>query len=171
MARRVNNVILLGTCGLDPDTRYIPYGYAVTNLRLATCEQRTDNQTGQNVEETDWHRVSLIGNVAEFAAEYLRKGSQLYIEGKHQTRQWEIDRIKPYSTDIMVDMHGSMQLLGGRPVRDNSEGQARDQRPLQHQQRHSQSPRDPAAQQDPHNDSYDDEIPIARISRMLLYII
>ena len=113
MARGVNKVILVGTCGQDPETRYLPSGNAVTNLSLATSEQWTDKQTGQKVEKTEWHRVALFGKVAEIAGEYLRKGSQVYIEGKLQTREWEKDGIKRYTTEIIVDMQGTMQLLGG----------------------------------------------------------
>lgn len=115
MARGVNKVILVGTCGQDPEVRYLPNGNAVTNLSLATSEQWTDKQTGQKVERTEWHRVSLFGKVAEIAGEYLRKGSQCYIEGKLQTREWEKDGIKRYTTEIIVDINGTMQLLGGRP--------------------------------------------------------
>jgi single-strand DNA-binding protein len=115
MARGVNKVILVGTCGQDPETRYMPNGNAVTNLSLATSEQWTDKQSGQKVERTEWHRVVLFGKVAEIAGEYLRKGAQVYIEGKLQTREWEKDGIKRYSTEILVDMQGTMQLLGSRP--------------------------------------------------------
>ena len=118
MARGVNKVILVGTCGQDPEVRYMPNGNAVTNLSLATSEQWTDKQTGQKVEKTEWHRVSMFGKVAEIAGEYLRKGSQVYIEGKLQTREWEKDGIKRYTTEIIVDMQGTMQLLGGRPQSD-----------------------------------------------------
>ncbi|OOG83179.1 single-stranded DNA-binding protein [Pseudomonas sp. A25(2017)] len=119
MARGINKVILVGTCGQDPDVRYLPNGTAVTNLSLATSEQWTDKQTGQKVEKTEWHRVVLYSKVAEIAGEYLRKGSQVYIEGKLQTREWEKDSIKRYTTEIVVDMQGTMQLLGGRPQGDS----------------------------------------------------
>jgi single-strand DNA-binding protein len=115
MARGVNKVILVGTCGQDPDVRYLPNGNAMTNLSLATSEQWTDKQSGQKVERTEWHRVSLFGKAAEIAGEYLRKGAQVYIEGKLQTREWEKDGIKRYTTEIIVDMQGTMQLLGGKP--------------------------------------------------------
>ncbi|HDS0958800.1 TPA: single-stranded DNA-binding protein [Pseudomonas putida] len=173
MARGVNKVILVGTCGQDPETRYLPNGNAVTNLSLATSEQWTDKQTGQKVERTEWHRVSLFGKVAEIAGEYLRKGSQVYIEGKLQTREWEKDGIKRYTTEIIVDMQGTMQLLGGKPDRSDSQGQPREQRPQQ-QSRPNQSPRQPAPQQQqqqPNYDSFDDDIPFAPISRLLLNII
>lgn len=170
MARGVNKVILVGTCGQDPETRYLPNGNAVTNLSLATSEQWTDKQTGQKVERTEWHRVSLFGKVAEIAGEYLRKGSQVYIEGKLQTREWEKDGIKRYTTEIIVDMQGTMQLLGGKADRSDSQGQPREQRPKQ-QSRPSQSPRQSAPQQQPSYDSFDDDIPFAPISRLLLNII
>lgn len=126
MARGINKATLIGTCGQDPETRYLPNGTAVTNLSLATSEQWTDKQTGQKVEKTEWHRVVLFGKVAEIAGEYLKKGSQVYIEGKMQTREWEKDGIKRYTTEVIVDMQGTMQLLGGRP-QDASPGTDADQ--------------------------------------------
>ena len=163
MARGVNKVILVGTCGQDPEVKYLPNGNAVTNLSLATSESWRDKQSGEKVEKTEWHRVSMFGKVAEIAGEYLRKGSQVYIEGKLQTREWEKDGIKRYTTEIVVDMQGTMQLLGGR--QDNNGGQGRDsnnqpsQRPQQQsrpqQQARPQQPQSPA----PDFDSFDDDIP------------
>ena len=155
MARGVNKVILVGTCGQDPETRYTPSGTAITNLSLATSEKWTDKQTGQPVEKTEWHRVALFGKVAEIAGEYLRKGSQVYIEGKLQTREWEKDGVKRYTTEIVVDMQGAMQLLGGRP-----EGGERTQR-----QAHPQAgaARQPAPRAQPQglddDDNFDDDLP------------
>lgn len=151
MARGINKVILVGTCGQDPETRYLPNGSAVTNLSLATSEQWTDKQTGQKVEKTEWHRVSLFGKVAEIAGEYLRKGSQVYIEGKLQTREWEKDGVKRYTTEIIVDMQGTMQLLGGKP-----EGQQA--APQQRQQPQRQSPQQ--SQQAAPPDAFDDSLDI-----------
>ena len=161
MARGVNKVILVGTCGQDPEVRYTPNGNAVTNLSLATSEQWTDKQTGQKVEKTEWHRVSMFGKVAEIAGEYLRKGSQVYIEGKLQTREWEKDGIKRYTTEIIVDMQGTMQLLGGRPQEDGaSQQQARPQAASQPQpQRESRSAPQQAPQPAPDFDRFDDDIP------------
>jgi single-strand DNA-binding protein len=164
MARGVNKVILVGTCGQDPETRYMPNGNAVTNLSLATSEQWTDKQTGQKVEKTEWHRVSLFGKVAEIAGEYLRKGSQVYIEGKLQTREWEKDGIKRYTTEIVVDMQGTMQLLGGKPEGDAAPRQQ--QRSSQDSAARQPAPRQPAPQQNqqaapPDYDSFDDDIPFA----------
>ena len=161
MARGVNKVILVGTCGQDPETRYLPSGNAVTNLSLATSEQWTDKQTGQRVEKTEWHRVSLFGKVAEIAGEYLRKGSQVYIEGKLQTREWEKDGIKRYTTEIIVDINGTMQLLGGRPQGQQQGGDQHYQ--AGHQQTPRQPPRrapdQPAPQPEPDFDNFDDDLP------------
>ncbi len=163
MARGVNKVILVGTCGQDPETRYLPSGNAVTNLSLATSEQWTDKQTGQKVEKTEWHRVSLFGKVAEIAGEYLKKGSQVYIEGKLQTREWEKDGIKRYTTEIVVDMQGTMQLLGGRNNNEGGDSAPRQQRPQREPQqaapRQAPAQQAPAAQPAPDYDSFDDDIP------------
>ncbi|GIZ11697.1 single-stranded DNA-binding protein [Pseudomonas sp. NCCP-436] len=160
MARGVNKVILVGTCGQDPETRYLPNGNAVTNLSLATSEQWTDKQSGQRVERTEWHRVVLFGKVAEIAGEYLRKGSQVYIEGKLQTREWEKDGIKRYTTEVVVDMQGTMQLLGGRPGADD--GAPRQSRPAPQREPQPARQERPAPQQSqpaPDYDSFDDDIP------------
>ena len=150
MSRGVNKVIIIGTCGQDPETRYLPNGNAVTNLSLATNESWKDKQTGQLNEKTEWHRVVLFGKVAEIAAEYLRKGSQVYIEGKLQTRKWEKDGIERYSTEIVVDMGGQMQLLGGKPEGGQQASQPRKQ----------QAPRPQQSQQAAHGpDDFDSEIP------------
>ena len=171
MARGVNKVILVGTCGQDPDVRYLPNGNAVTSLSLATSEQWTDKQSGQKVERTEWHRVSLFGRLAEIAGEYLRKGSQVYVEGKLQTREWEKDGIKRYTTEIIVDMQGRMQLLGGRQddqgggQQQGRQQQARQQQRPQQQQRQQQSQSYGQHQQHqqgmdgPDSPNFDDDIP------------
>lgn len=162
MARGVNKVILVGTCGQDPETRYMPNGNAVTNLSLATSEQWTDKHTGQKVEKTEWHRVSLFGKVAEIASEYLRKGSQVYIEGKLQTREWEKDGIKRYTTEIIVDMQGTLQLLGSRPQGDQVQrpatGGYQNSAPRSQPQRESRPAQHPMPQSSP-DDFQDDDIP------------
>jgi len=112
MARGVNKVILIGNLGADPETRYMPSGAAVTNLRLATTDQWRDRQSGEQQERTEWHRVVLFGRLAEVAAEYLRKGSQVYIEGRLQTRKWQgQDGADRYTTEVVAN---DMQMLGGR---------------------------------------------------------
>ncbi|HHW1955892.1 TPA: single-stranded DNA-binding protein, partial [Pseudomonas aeruginosa] len=97
-------------------TRYMPNGNAVTNITLATSESWKDKQTGQQQERTEWHRVVFFGRLAEIAGEYLRKGSQVYVEGSLRTRKWQgQDGQDRYTTEIVVDINGNMQLLGGRP--------------------------------------------------------
>jgi single-strand DNA-binding protein len=113
MARGVNKVILIGNLGKDPETRYMPSGSAVTNLTLATSESWKDKQTGENQERTEWHKVAMFGKLAEIAAEYLRKGSQVYIEGKLRTRKWQDKEGKDrWTTEIVAD---EMNMLGGKP--------------------------------------------------------
>ena len=112
MARGINKVILVGNLGADPDTRYMPSGKAVTNIRIATSESWKDKQTGDMQERTEWHSVVLYDKLGEIAAEYLRKGSQVYIEGKIRTRKWQDKEGKDrYTTEIIADQ---MQMLGGR---------------------------------------------------------
>jgi single-strand DNA-binding protein len=112
MARGVNKVILVGNLGKDPEVRYMPNGNAVANLTLATTESWKDKQTGDPQEKTEWHRIVMFKRLAEIAGEYLKKGSQVYIEGKLQTRKWQdksgSDR---YTTEIVAN---DMQMLGGR---------------------------------------------------------
>ncbi len=111
MARGINKVILIGTCGADPETRYGANGNAITTLRLATNESWTDKATGEKQERTEWHRVKLFGRTAEIASEYLRKGKSVYIEGKLRTDKYtDKDGIERYSTDIIGD---ELQFLGG----------------------------------------------------------
>ncbi|MDN5519169.1 single-stranded DNA-binding protein [Pseudomonas sp.] len=160
MSRGVNKVILVGTLGQDPDVRYLPNGSAVTNISLATSEQWTDKQTGQKVERTEWHRVVMFGKVAEIAGEYARKGSQLYIEGKLQTREWEKDGIKRYTTEVHVDMRGTMQLLGGKP-----QGQQPGQVPDRQPQQRRAAPQQQNQQAAP-PDSFDDDIPFAPLHHL-----
>ena len=124
MARGVNKVILVGNVGGDPEVRYMPNGNAVTNVTLATSESWKDKQTGQQQERTEWHRVVFFGRLAEIAGEYLRKGSQVYVEGTLRTREWEKDGVKRYTTEIVVDINGQMQLLGGRPGNDGDSAPA-----------------------------------------------
>jgi single-strand DNA-binding protein len=112
MARGINKVILVGNLGADPETRYMPSGSAVTNLSIATSEQWKDKQSGEQKERTEWHKVAMFNRLAEIAAEYLRKGSQVYIEGKLRTRKWQDrDGNDRWTTEIIAD---EMQMLGGR---------------------------------------------------------
>ena len=111
MARGINKVILVGNLGADPETRYTPSGTAITSIRIATSESWKDKQTGEQQERTEWHRVEFFARLAEIAGEYLKKGSQVYIEGKLRTEEYEKDGVKRWSTKIIAD---EMQMLGGR---------------------------------------------------------
>ena len=112
MARGINKVILVGNLGADPETRYTASGSAVTNLRLATSESWKDRQTGERQERTEWHRVVMFGRLAEIGAEYLRKGSQVYIEGSLRTNKWQDNQGNDrYTTEIIAN---EMQMMGGR---------------------------------------------------------
>ncbi|PKM43202.1 MAG: single-stranded DNA-binding protein [Gammaproteobacteria bacterium HGW-Gammaproteobacteria-1] len=111
MARGVNKVILVGNLGRDPEVRYTPSGGAIANITLATTDQWKDKQTGQNQDRTEWHRVVMFGRLGEIAGEYLKKGSQIYIEGRLQTRKWQDkDGSDRYTTEIVAN---EMQMLGG----------------------------------------------------------
>lgn len=112
MARGINKVILVGTLGRDPETKYMPSGGAVTNISLATSEQWKDKNTGEKQERTEWHRIVFFNRLAEIAGQYLRKGSQTYIEGSLRTRKWQgQDGQDRYTTEIVAS---EMQMLGSR---------------------------------------------------------
>ncbi len=112
MARGVNKVTLIGNLGADPENRFTASGMAITNLRIATTRSWMNKQTNERQEETEWHRVVLFGRTAEVAAEYLRKGSQVYIEGRIQTKKWQDQQGQDrWSTEVVGE---DMQLLGGR---------------------------------------------------------
>jgi single-strand DNA-binding protein len=112
MARGLNKVILIGNLGQDPETRYMPSGSAVTNLRIATTETFKDKESGEKQERTEWHSVAMFGKLAEISAEYLKKGSQVYIEGRLRTRKWQDKEGKDrFTTEIVGD---EMLMLGGR---------------------------------------------------------
>ena len=148
MARGVNKVILIGNLGADPETRYTPNGNAVCNLNVATDESYKDRQSGQLVPRTEWHRVVMFGKVAEIAGQYLRKGSKVYIEGRLQTRKWQDQSGQDrYSTEIVVDINGQMQMLDSR----GGEGGGTSAGPSQSQQRPQQN-----RSQQPPPGNYDD---------------
>jgi single-strand DNA-binding protein len=108
----VNKVIIVGNLGRDPETRYMPSGDAITNIAVATTDKWKDKATGEQKEATEWHRISFFGKLAEIAGQYLKKGSQVYIEGKLRTRKYtDKDGVEKYSTEIVAD---SMQMLGSR---------------------------------------------------------
>ena len=147
MARGINKVILVGNLGADPETRYMPSGSAVTNLRLATNERRKDRQTGEFTDVTEWHRVVMFDKLAEIAAEYLRKGSQVYVEGKIRTNKWQDkDGNDRYTTEIIAN---EMQMLGGRGGGGGSFGGGSSQ----------QGGGGSSAPPEPATDDFDDDIP------------
>ncbi|MBQ0720531.1 MAG: single-stranded DNA-binding protein [Gammaproteobacteria bacterium] len=172
MARGINKVILIGNLGQDPETRHMPSGGAVTNLTIATSESWKDKQTGQPVERTEWHRVVFFNRLAEIAAEYLRKGSKVYIEGSLRTRKWQdkntgADR---YTTEIvanemqMLDSRGGGEGMGGG--QGGGQGYAQQNAPAAQPQRAQQAPAQQApaqpapAQNEPAGfDNFDDDIP------------
>ncbi|QNC78732.1 single-stranded DNA-binding protein [Klebsiella quasipneumoniae] len=169
-SRGVNKVIIVGRLGQDPEVRYAPSGAAFANLSVATSEQWRDKQTGEQKELTEWHRVVISGKLAEIAGEYLRKGSEVYLEGKLRTRKWtDQSGTEKYTTEIQVGINGTMQMLGGKQgggeqthaPRNN--GQPQRQAPQQHSL-HSEPPMD-----------FDDDIPFAPVTlpfpRHTIYVI
>ena len=157
MSSGINKVILIGNVTRDPDVRHTSSGSAMTSLSLATNERWKDKATGETKEMVEFHKVSMYGKVAEIAGQYLRKGSQVYIEGRLQTRKWEKDGIERYTTEVVVDMGGTMLMLGGRGGDDAP------------RQQHTQGRQDPPARTPPRQpqppqpapdyDSLDDDIP------------
>ncbi len=170
-SRGVNKVILIGNLGQDPEVRYMPNGGAVTNITLATSESWRDKQTGEMKEKTEWHRVVIFGKLAEIAGEYLKKGSQVYIEGSLQTRKWQDQNGQErYTTEVVVNIGGSMQMLGGRSGGGDNMSQGggwgQPQQPQQGQQfsgggnpRPAQQPAAAAPQSNEPPMDFDDDIP------------
>lgn len=167
MARGVNKVIIVGTLGNDPEVKYSASGSSIANLSVATSEQWKDKQTGEKKEQTEWHRVVIFGKLAEVAGEYLRKGSQVYIEGQLRTRKWtDSNGVDKYTTEIVIpQMGGVMQMLGGR--RDDSDQQQPRQQSGQQpqggwgtnpQQQQPQKQQSPQGGNEPPID-FDDDIP------------
>lgn len=137
--RGVNKMILMGNLGQDPEVRYMPSGGAVANITVATSESWNDKATGEKKEKTEWHRVSIFGKLAEIAGEYLGKGSQVYIEGKLQTRKWQDQSGQDrYTTEIVVQGYsGVMQMIGRAPEQqggNQQQGWGQPQQPAQQQQ-------------------------------------
>lgn len=155
-SRGVNKVILVGNLGQDPEVRYLPNGGAVANITLATSESWRDKQTGENKEVTEWHRVVLFGKLAEVAGEYLRKGSQVYIEGQLRTRKWQDQGGQErYTTEVTVNVGGTMQMLGGK--QEGGQGKRPHQNQQQRPQQQAGQSTPPANNEPPMN--FDDDIP------------
>ncbi|EHH1099759.1 TPA: single-stranded DNA-binding protein [Vibrio parahaemolyticus] len=173
-SRGINKVILVGNLGSDPEIRYMPNGGAVANITIATSESWRDKATGEQREKTEWHRVVLFGKLAEVAGEYLRKGSQVYVEGQLQTRKWQDQSGQDrYSTEVVVQgFNGVMQMLGGRaqggaPAMGGQQqqqgGWGQPQQPAQQQynapQQQQQAPQQPQQQYNEPPMDFDDDIP------------
>ncbi|MDU2729995.1 single-stranded DNA-binding protein [Pantoea sp.] len=156
MGRGVNRVILVGHLGKDPEVRYQPSGGAVANLTVATSEQWRDKTTGENKEITEWHRVVIFGKLAEVAGEYLRKGSQVYIEGQLRTRKWQDNSGQDrYTTEIVVNVGGTLQMLGGKQEASQGNRPQQNQQPRPQQQAGQSTP--PANNEPPME--FEDDIP------------
>ncbi|CAM3724391.1 Single-stranded DNA-binding protein [Vibrio aerogenes CECT 7868] len=174
-SRGVNKVILVGNLGGDPEVRYMPNGGAVANITIATSESWRDKTTGEQREKTEWHRVALFGKLAEVAGEYLRKGSQVYIEGQLQTRKWQDQSGQDrYTTEVVVQgFNGVMQMLGGRAQGAGQPGMqpqsapqqggwGQPQQPAMQQPQQQSAPQKPQQQQPQYNEppmDFDDDIP------------
>ncbi|MDB9737414.1 single-stranded DNA-binding protein [Porticoccaceae bacterium] len=182
MARGINKVIIVGNCGQDPETRYLPSGGAVTNMSLATSESWKDKNTGEQQERTEWHKVVFFNRLGEIAGEYLKKGSKVYVEGSLRTRKWQgQDGSDRYTTEIvasemqMLDSRGGQEGGGGGGYQQNrpqqnqgqqnqgqqnqgqqNQGQQNQGQQNQGQQQQNQAPKQQAPQG---MDSFDDDIP------------
>jgi len=162
MARGINKVIIVGNCGQDPETRYLPSGGAVTNISIATSEAWKDKTSGEQQERTEWHRVVFFNRLGEIAGEYLKKGSKVYVEGSLRTRKWQgQDGSDRYTTEIVASEMQIFDSRGGQeggysPQQDS--GGYQQQAPQQRQapQQQNQAPQQQAPQG---MDSFDDDIP------------
>jgi len=154
-SRGVNKVIILGRLGQDPEVRYAPSGAVFANMTVATSEQWRDKQTGEQKEQTEWHRVVVSGKLAEIAGEYLRKGSEVYLEGKLRTRKWtDQSGVEKYTTEVLVGVRGSMQMLGSK-----QEGNRQSAPQQQGSQQQSTSSTNNAPPMD-----FDDDVPFAPVT-------
>ncbi|HHQ4448250.1 TPA: single-stranded DNA-binding protein [Aeromonas hydrophila] len=154
-SRGINKVILIGNQGQDPEVRYMPGGNAVTSITLATADTWRDKQTGEQRERTEWHRVVFMGMLAEVAGKHLKKGTQLYVEGKLRTRKWQDQSGQErYTTEVLVDSFtGVMQMLGGS----GQNGGGKQQGAGSQQKPTPQPPQAPANTEPPI--AYDDDLP------------
>lgn len=158
-SRGVNRVTILGNLGNDPEVKYTASGSAIANLTVATSESWNDKATGEKREAVEWHRVVLFGKLAEVAGEYLRKGSQVYIEGQLRTRKWtDQSGQEKFTTEIVVGMNGVMQMIGGKqdskPQQQSGWGQ-----PQQPKQKQQSKPAQSGQSVPPTN--FEDDIPFA----------
>ena len=159
----VNKVIIVGNLGADPETRYLPSGDAVTSIRVATTDRYKDKQTGEMKEATEWHSISFFAMLAEIAGQYLRKGSQVYVEGSLRTRKYtDKNGVEKYATDIRADsmqMLGSRQGMGGPSEDGGGAGYAPRQAPARPAAAPAQRPASAAKPAASNFDDMDDDIP------------
>ncbi|WP_394781858.1 single-stranded DNA-binding protein [Undibacterium sp.] len=157
----VNKVIIVGNLGRDPETRYMPSGDAITSITVATTDKWKDRASGDQKEATEWHRISFFGKLAEIAGQYLKKGSQVYVEGKLKTRKYtDKDGVEKYATDIVADtmqMLGSRQGMGGGD--DSGGGYGASSAPAPRQSAPAQQRPAPASRPAPNFSDMDDDIP------------
>ena len=157
-SRGVNRVTILGNLGNDPEVKYTASGSAIANLTVATSESWNDKATGEKREAVEWHRIVLFGKLAEVAGEYLRKGSQVYIEGQLRTRKWTDNAgVEKYTTEVVVGMSGVMQMIGGKQEAKSQQqqsglGQPQQPKPQQQSKASSSVPHEPPT-------DFDDSIP------------
>lgn len=150
----VNKVILIGNLGRDPEVRYAPNGAAICNVTIATSRNWKDKNSGDKMEETEWHRVVFYDKLAEIAGQYLKKGRSVYVEGRLKTRKWQDkDGVEKYTTEIIADQ---MQMLGGK---DEGEAPQQRQQPRQREAPQRQPSRQAAPKTDTGFDDMDDDIP------------
>lgn len=151
----VNQVIVVGNLGRDPEIRYAPSGDAVTNIAVATTSKWKDKNTGDAKEETEWHRITFFGRLAEIAGQYLKKGSTVYVQGRLKTNKYtDKDGVEKYATSIVAE---NLQMLDGRPANDQGQGNAA---PANSQARNQQKPQQrPAPKPAPNFSDMDDDIP------------
>ena len=160
-SRGINKAIIVGNLGNDPEVKYTASGSAIASLTVATSEEWKDKATGASKVQTEWHRVVLFGKLAEIAGEYLRKGSQVYIEGQLRTRKWTDNAgVEKYTTEVVVGMNGVMQMIGGKqegkPQQQSGWGQPQQPSPQRQSKPASPQPNDPPM-------DFNDDIPFAPI--------
>ena len=159
----VNKVIIVGNLGRDPETRYMPNGEAVTNIAVATTESWKDKSSGEKKEITEWHRITFYRKLAEIAGQYLKKGSQVYVEGRLQTRKWtDKENVERYTTEIIADtmqMLGSRQGMGGSSSMDEEYGNGGGGNAPAPRQNTTTSARPAASKPAPNFSDMDDDIP------------
>ena len=156
--RGINKVILIGHLGQDPEVRYMPNGNAVANFNIATSESWKDKQTGENRDKTEWHRIVVFGKLAEIAGQYLKKGTQVYIEGQLQTRKWQDQSGQDrYTTEVVINpLGGTLQMLGSRENSADDSGNSTQTTSSRQQNKNAPAPQ-PKAPEPPMD--FDDDIP------------